>query len=605
MIQIVPLQAGSETMMMTQYTKDTVEAVGLLKMDFLGLRNLSLLASALSYVQRQTGKPLAITKVDLNDADTLKLFQAGDTTGVFQFESAGIRNVLRKLHPDNFELVAAVNALYRPGPMENIDHFIARKKGQEPVNYPAPELADILGPTYGILVYQEQVMQVAAVMGGFSLGEADLLRRAMSKKKRTVIDEMKQQFLAGAQKNGFTVEVATQVYQYIEQFANYGFNRSHAIAYSKMAFELAYLKVHYSGAFFTSLMNSVLGNGTKLKQYLAEARQHQVDIIPPDINRSGQYFDWTGSAIVFGLSSIKGLRRDFIASVMDERRTNGPFKNLQQFMQRIDAKWLKADLMNALIYAGAFDHFGLNRAELLTSVPELMSSAELAGGSMSLFESLAPKIKKQPELALGERLAKEAEYLGVYVSGHPVEAYDWLAQQQHTQLVSSLNSDQQVKLLVYITKVRTIRTKRGQPMAFATGSDLSGEIDLTIFPQTYQRIQDELQPETIVLISGKVDQQRDLQVIVNSWRLADQFPKPTMQLFLRLQPEQVTPTVQKEILKVLSQYHGPNPVLIYSVTAHRTVELNSQYWVTENPEMVGALTTLLGRDNVVIKNAIP
>jgi len=224
---------------------------------------------------------------------------------------------------------------------------------------------------------------------------------------------------------------------------------------------------------------------------------------------------------------------------------------------------------------------------------------------MSLFESLAPKIKKQPELVLGERLAKEVEYLGVYVSGHPVEAYDWLAQQQHTQLVSSLASDQQVKLLVYITKVRTIRTKRGQPMAFATGSDLSGEIDLTIFPQTYQRIQDELQPETIVLISGKVDQQRDLQVIVNSWRLADQFPKPTMQLFLRLQPEQATPMVQKAILKILSQYHGPNPVLIYSVTAHRTVELNSQYWVAENPEIIGALTTLLGRDNVVIKNAIP
>lgn len=182
LIQIVPLQAGSETMMMTQYTKDTVEAVGLLKMDFLGLRNLSLMASALHYVQRQTGRPLAITKIDLNDPATLKLFQAGDTTGVFQFESAGIRNVLRRLHPDNFELVAAVNALYRPGPMENIDHFIARKQGQEPVSYPAEQLAPILGPTYGILVYQEQVMQVAAVMGGFTLGEADLLRRAMSKK---------------------------------------------------------------------------------------------------------------------------------------------------------------------------------------------------------------------------------------------------------------------------------------------------------------------------------------------------------------------------------------------------------------------------------------
>jgi len=605
LIQIVPLQAGSETMLMTQYTKDTVEAVGLLKMDFLGLRNLSLMASALHYVQRQTGQPVAITKIDLNDPATLKLFQAGDTTGVFQFESAGIRNVLRKLHPDNFELVAAVNALYRPGPMENIDHFIARKQGREPVTYPAPELQPILGPTYGILVYQEQVMQVAAVMGGFSLGEADLLRRAMSKKKKQVIDEMRQKFIVGAEQQHFSAEVATQVYQYIEQFANYGFNRSHAVAYSKMAFELAYLKVHYPGAFFTSLMNSILGNGTKLKQYLAEAKQHQVKIVPPDINRSGAYFDWDGQAITFGLSSIKGLRRDFISDVIAERTANGPFKSLQQLMQRLDAKWLKPELMTALIYAGALDHFGLNRAELLTGVPELMSSAELAGNSLSLFASLAPKIKKQPELPLGERLAKEAAVLGAYVSGHPVESYKWLAQQQQTSLVSALSVEQRAKILVYITKIRVIRTKRGQQMAFATGSDLSGEIDLTIFPKTYERLQAILKPETIVLISGKVEQQRGLQVIVDQWQLADQFPAPTGRLFLRLQPEQATAAVQKQILTILRRFKGPNPVLIYSATARKTVELNSQYWVRDNDDLIGALTTLLGRDNVVMKSETP
>lgn len=605
LIEIVPLQAGSETMMMTQYTKDTVEAVGLLKMDFLGLRNLSLLASALHYVQRQTGQPLAITKIDLNDPATLRLFQAGDTTGVFQFESAGIRNVLRKLHPDNFELVAAVNALYRPGPMENIDHFIARKQGTETVTYAAPELQPILGPTYGILVYQEQVMQVAAVMGGFSLGEADLLRRAMSKKKKAVIDEMRQQFITGAEQQHFSTAVATQVYQYIEQFANYGFNRSHAVAYSKMAFELAYLKVHYPGAFFTSLMNSILGNGTKLKQYLAEAKQHHVKIVPPDINVSGPYFDWDGQAITFGLSSIKGLRRDFIASLIAERQANGPFKNLQQLMQRLDVKWLKPELMTALIYAGALDHFGLNRAELLTSVPELMSSAELAGNSLSLFASLAPKIKKQPELPLSERLAKESEFLGAYVSGHPVESYKWLAQQQQTTLVSALSAEQSVKLLVYITKIRVIRTKRGQQMAFATGSDLSGEIDLTIFPTTYQRLQAVLKTDTIVLISGKVEVKRGLQVIVNQWQLADQFPAPTGQLFLRLQTATATPEVQKAILKICRQFSGPNPVLIYSAVARKTVELNSQYWVKDDPKMVGALTSLLGRDNVVMKSAIP
>ncbi|AVK63096.1 DNA polymerase III subunit alpha [Lactobacillus sp. CBA3606] len=605
LIQIVPLQAGSETMLMTQYTKDTVEAVGLLKMDFLGLRNLSLMASALHYVQRQTGQPLALTKIDLNDEKTLQLFQAGDTTGVFQFESAGIRNVLRQLHPDNFELVAAVNALYRPGPMENIDHFIARKKGTEAVTYPADALKPILGPTYGILVYQEQVMQVAAVMGGFSLGEADLLRRAMSKKKKIVLDEMRQKFMTGAAALHFSTAVAAEVYQYIEQFANYGFNRSHAVAYSKMAFELAYLKVHYPGAFFTSLMNSILGNGTKLKQYLGEAKQHHVKIVPPDINRSRNYFDWDGESIIFGLSSIKGLRRDFISSIVTERQANGPFKSLQQLMQRLDSQWLKPDLMTALIYAGALDHFGLNRAELLTAVPELMSSAELAGNSMSLFASLAPTIKKQPELPLGERLAKEVDYLGAYVSGHPVEAYRWLAQQQRTTLISACRAEARVKLLVYITKTRVIRTKRGQPMAFATGSDLSGEIDLTIFPNTYQRLQAELKSETVVLVSGKVEQQRGLQLIVDQWQPAASFTAPTSQLFLRLTADQATPTIQKQILTILRQAPGPNPVLIYSATARKTVELNSQYWVTDDEKMVGALTSLLGRDNVVVKSETP
>ncbi len=219
----------------------------------MGLRNLSLLAAALKYVRVQTGQPLAISQIDLNDPQTLALFQQGDTNGVFQFESAGIKNVLRRLKPDSFELVAAVNALYRPGPMENIDHFIKRRFGQEPISYPDASLKTILAPTYGIIVYQEQVMQVASVMGGFSLGQADLLRRAMSKKKRATMDAMQKRFIEGATKKGYNQEVAMKTFDYIDRFANYGFNRSHAVAYSKMAFELAYLKTHYPAAFFYRL----------------------------------------------------------------------------------------------------------------------------------------------------------------------------------------------------------------------------------------------------------------------------------------------------------------------------------------------------------------
>ncbi|MBY7147413.1 DNA polymerase III subunit alpha, partial [Levilactobacillus brevis] len=336
---LVPLQPGSEELLMTQYPKDTVEAVGLLKMDFLGLRNLSILANALALVKKQTGKIVDLNQIDLNDPATLKLFATGETNGVFQFESSGIKRVLRQLQPDSFELVAAVNALYRPGPMENIDTFIRRKNGQEPVTYPADALAPILGPTYGVLVYQEQVMQVASVMGGFTLGQADLLRRAMSKKKKQTMDAMQKQFVAGAQQRGYELAVAQRVFAYIDRFANYGFNRSHAVAYSKLAFQLAYLKAHYPAAFYAALMNSVINVGAKTKVYLTEAKRHGVTVLPPDINRSTAYFNLYHSAIIFGLSSIKGVRRDFLREVLAERHEHGPFKDLHQFLERIASKY--------------------------------------------------------------------------------------------------------------------------------------------------------------------------------------------------------------------------------------------------------------------------
>ncbi len=251
--ELVPLQNGSEGLLMTQFPKDTVEALGLLKMDFLGLRNLSIMAQSVALIKQQQ-PDFSLHQIDLTDSETLKLFQRGDTNGVFQFESTGIKNVLIQLHPDDFELIVAVNALYRPGPMENIDHFIARKKGQEEVSYPDESLKPILGPTFGILVYQEQVMQVASQMAGFSLGEADLLRRAMSKKKRQTMENMRTKFLAGASQRGYSTEVATQVFDYIDQFANYGFNRSHAVAYSKMAFQMGYLKTHFAAAFFCGII---------------------------------------------------------------------------------------------------------------------------------------------------------------------------------------------------------------------------------------------------------------------------------------------------------------------------------------------------------------
>jgi len=601
---VVPLQSGSDALLLTQYPKDTVEALGLLKMDFLGLRNLSIMANAIRIITRNGHPDFKISDVKLDDPQTLALFQNADTTGVFQFESSGIRNVLRQLHPETFELVAAVDALYRPGPMENIDTFIKRKKGIESVQYPDPSLEPILKSTYGILVYQEQVMQVASVMGGFSLGEADLLRRAMSKKKRAVIDDMQTKFISGAARKGYSKDTAIQVYDYIERFANYGFNKSHAVAYSKMAFELAYLKAHYPAAFFAALLNSVLNNPSQIKRYLMEAKQHGVQVSAPNVNLSQGYFILKNGQIIFGLASIKGARRDFIADVLDERKQNGPFKDLQAFLQRIPAKWLKQDLMESLIYAGAFDSFGYNRAELLQVLPDLLNGVALSGSSMSLFEKLTPKIIKKPDLSLEEKLQKENEILGAYLSGHPVEQYDQLRTKYCITDIIDLTVNQSVTCLIYMTKIRVIRTKRGSQMAFITGSDLTGEIDITVFPEQYQQTTEILQKGKVLLIQGKVDERNGLQVIANHIQLASQLllNHPNQRWVLRFTETDNITTVENRLRSILQSHPGSIPVLLFYPATDKKVLLEKRFWTTNSEEINSALTNLLGKENVVLQS---
>ncbi|WP_143463504.1 DNA polymerase III subunit alpha [Levilactobacillus enshiensis] len=609
LLDLVPLQPGGTDLLMTQYPKDTVEAVGLLKMDFLGLRNLSILANALTLVKKQTGQTLDLNQIDLNDAATLRLFAQGETNGVFQFESAGIKRVLRQLRPDSFELVAAVNALYRPGPMENIDTFIRRKDGQEQVNYAAPALKPILGPTYGVLVYQEQVMQVASVMGGFTLGQADLLRRAMSKKKKQTMDAMQKQFVSGAQKLGYAPAVAEQVFAYMDRFANYGFNRSHAVAYSKLAFQLAYLKAHYPGPFYAALLNSVINVPVKTKMYLTEAKRHGVNILPPDINQSSAYFNLRGQAVIFGLSSIKGVRRDFLRELLADRHANGPFRDLHQFLQRIDAKYRKADLLNALVYAGAFDHFGYNRAELIAALPEFLSTVELSGDNVELFAALAPKVTPKPDLDLMTKLTQEEAVLGAYLSGHPVEQYRPLAKKIQAQPVSDLTVDARVSVIVYVTKIRTIRTKRGEPMAFVTGSDETAEISLTIFPNLYRQASTWLATDQVIVVQGKVERQRGLQIVVDRVTPAAQMQPSAPQAlpqgarwFVRVDSQHDERTIAAKLGQFLVAHSGPVPVIVYQPQTDQKRVLPKSQWLRGDVQLQAALEELMGSGNVVFQN---
>ncbi|WP_204121627.1 MULTISPECIES: DNA polymerase III subunit alpha [Levilactobacillus] len=619
---LVPLQPGSEDLLMTQYPKDTVEAVGLLKMDFLGLRNLSILANTLALVKKQTGRALDLNQIDLNDAATLALFAQGETNGVFQFESSGIKRVLRQLKPNSFELVAAVNALYRPGPMENIDTFIRRKDGKEQVTYAAPVLKPILGPTYGVLVYQEQVMQVASAMGGFTLGEADLLRRAMSKKKKQTMDAMQKKFVSGAQQLGYAPAVAEQVFAYMDRFANYGFNRSHAVAYSKLAFQLAYLKAHYPGPFYAALMNSVINVPVKTKAYLTEAKRHGVTVLPPDINDSTAYFNLQGDAVIFGLSSIKGVRRDFLREVLADRHDNGPFKDLHQFLQRIDAKYRKTDLLNALVYAGAFDHFGHNRAELLAALPEFISTVELSGDNVELFAALAPKIKPVPDLDLMTKLSNEEAVLGAYLSGHPVAQYQALAQQLHATTISDLTVNARVATILYVTKIRTIRTKRGEPMAFVTGSDETADVSVTIFPNQFRQVSTWLKTDQVIVVRGKVEQQRGLQIVADQVTLAEEMPvreqsasqsssspqpkQPTLPMgarwFIRVDVNHDDRSVARQLAQFLSGHAGQVPVIVYQPQTDTKRVLPKSQWLPGDAQLKAALEQLMGTGNVVLQN---
>ena len=502
--EIVGLQAGPLGIPVTQQTKFNVESLGLLKIDFLGLRNLTILGNIVAAL-RADGIDIDPNKIPLDDQETLALFQRGDTDAVFQFESDGIKRVLEQLHPDSFEDIVAVNALYRPGPINNIDHFINRKHGKERVQYPDPSLKKILGTTYGVLVYQEQVMQTAQVLAGFSLGEADLLRRAMSKKNAEVIQRERAKFIEGAIKLGRKKETAEKVYDYIAQFANYGFNRSHAVAYSKIAFWLAYFKVHYPGAFYLALLNSNMGNRNKIAQYLMQAQEAGIKILPPDIENSKADFSLENGKILVGLKAIRGLRSDLLKQILEIKR---PIKSMTDFLWKIDNNLLSADAVGNLIKAGTFDRLAPNRNELLKINKDLVDSVKMAGSNLSLFETLEPKVEEEKMPTAAEKSAMEVEAMGFSTGINPIIAVQKYARKFNAKRLQVFESNEQGIAVGKLMKVKQITTKKGDNMAFAVFSDTSGEKDFTIFPQVWEKVGENLKIGEIYLLQVRTQSDR-------------------------------------------------------------------------------------------------
>ena len=607
MTDIVAVQLEADGINLTQQTKYNVENVGLLKMDFLGLKNLTILDKSIQAISKKYGREFLPEKIPLNDAKTLKLFQRGATDGVFQFESEGIRSVLRRLVPTSFDDIVATNALYRPGPMQNISTFIDRKHGVEPVNYPDPSLEKILKPTYGIIVYQEQVMQASSEMAGFSLADADILRRAISKKNEKLIEENHQKFVDGALAQGHDREAAEKVYQYIEKFGNYGFNKSHAVAYSMIAFWLAYVKVHFPDVFFACLLNSNLNNESKVMTYVQDAKDQRIKILNVDINQSQYEFTDENQAIRFGLLSIKGMRRDFAKNIVEQRQKNGDYTSALNFLQRIDNRFVKNDYVEPMILSGAFDTFNRNRKELLYDFRDLIESIQLAGNNLSLFDVLDPKKHEVDDFTLTERLNQEKEYLGVYVSGHPVEKYRSRLLDTKTYKINELMNLQNVtvNVLGLVKNLRVIRTKKGQRMCFMTIEDETGNISVTIFPRLFQTIENMDLDGKIFLFVGhpNVGQRGDLELIADKLLDPKQFTVqlPAEKLYLRVTKNLDTPENLEHLYQIIEGSRGKMPVIVYREKKKQAVLLKSTRWIDFNSNVESKLEEFLGKKSVFVK----
>lgn len=607
MTDIVAVQLEDDGINLTQQTKYNVENVGLLKMDFLGLKNLTILDRAIQAISKRYGKEFIPERIPLNDQKTLQLFQRGATDGVFQFESEGIRSVLRRLVPTSFDDIVATNALYRPGPMENISTFIDRKHGREPVTYPDKSLERILKPTYGVLVYQEQVMQASSEMANFSLADADILRRAISKKNEKLIEENRQKFIDGAVGQGHDRGSAEKVYEYIEKFGNYGFNKSHSVAYSMIAFWLAYMKVHFPDIFFACLLNSNLNNESKVTTYIQDAKDSHVKILNVDINRSQYEYTDDDQSIRFGLLSIKGMRRDLASNIVEEREKNGPYTSPLNFLQRIDRRFVKNDYLEPMILSGTFDSFNRNRKELLYDFRDLIESIQLAGSNLSLFDVLDPKKHQVDDYTLTERLNQEKEYLGVYVSGHPVEKYRSRLLDMRTVKLADLSNhqNQTVNVLGLVKNLRVIRTKKGQRMCFMTIEDESGSMSVTIFPKLFKKIEETTLDGKIFLFVGhpNVGKRGDLELIAD--RLSD--PKqytvqlPSEKLYLKVPKNLDTPENMEALYRIIESSRGKMPIIIYREQKKQAAILQSNHWINFTDPIQQKLEILLGKKNVLLK----
>ena len=522
LVKFMPLEVSAKGPLATQYPGPQVEELGLLKMDFLGLSNLSVIQQTLRIIKKVHGKTIDMNKIPLDDDNVYALFRRGDTTGVFQFESAGMKRYLRELQPTAFDDLIAMNALYRPGPMQFIESFIKRKHGEEPITYLHPGLENSLKNTYGILIYQEQFMQASKEWCGFTGGQADTLRKAVGKKKVDLMNKMKPLFIEGAVKvGGATEEIAETFWSQLLDFANYCFNKSHAACYALVAYWTAYLKTYYPDAFMAALMTADMRWTDRLAIEMTECKRMGIPVLGPDINESYADFATVGKEkkIRFGLAAIKGMGKALAEEVIDERDKNGPFKSVCDFAKRVNATKFNKKSWESAIKTGVFDSFG-DRSDLLFNLDKIQAygnkmQKDAASGQTDLFGSMGaaaevPEVEITPaptKYTEKEQLMWERDLMGLYISAHPLDKYDTYFQEQTmpTNEIKPALDGASVIVGGLITNVRTLITKSGSKMAFVKIEDKVGEIEVTVFPRTFEEVGGKLLVDTVVKVAGKVN----------------------------------------------------------------------------------------------------
>ncbi|KGR83238.1 DNA polymerase III subunit alpha [Lysinibacillus odysseyi] len=512
LVDVIPIEEGHEGVYLTQWPMQDVEKSGLLKMDFLGLRNLTILEQICRSISYTHNMAIDLNRLPMDDEKTFRLLAVGDTSGIFQLESEGMRGALREIKPTHFLDIVAVNALYRPGPMDFIPVYARRKHGIEQVKMPHPVLEPILSETYGVIVYQEQIMRIAHLFAGFTIGEADLLRRAVSKKNREILEQERAHFVNGALRQGHDAKTAENIYALIVRFADYGFPKSHAVAYSMISYQLAYLKANYPVNFYAALMTNATGNQDKLAQILLEAKQRGIEVLPPSIHKSARHFKVENGRIRFSLSAIKGVPQPFLQKLLAVRNERQqPFEDLFDLAVSLSAATFNRKAVEPLIKAGALDEFGRDRAVLLATIDAAVKQAELVrpNEGEDLFSDSflvfgKPKHVQVEPIPEKNKLQFEKEVLGFYLSEHPVTKLRQRAPKVNAtvQTMRYMKPNSYVKCIGMITEVRQLRTKKGELMAFAQLEDEFGGVSLTLFPKEYNHIMGRLKEDAFIFVEG-------------------------------------------------------------------------------------------------------